>query len=709
MSLSAEELIEKSRDQWKRGRYDESLISALAAVDLDRNSSTAWWQVAICRDELKDWKNAAAAYGKVVELNPDADNAWAWLAATQEKLGDTDAAEESYGRSLSLNQINVTALRGMAAIYQGRDDISEHDEERSVLQRLEASSGKLTALQNSRLGSLHYRLRHYHDAIKYWTLAKQQNNEIWNIHNIGLAYSVGEISQDADAIDMWRLALKSTPDYQPSLDMIAKILPRLSDLRKNVKSTRVNLLKDDERFDFYINPFELLGVESDVDGEALDAKQIQKFKKRLLQEIELEDGCISWLDSFSIDKSRAIKVCDELNDSDLKFYHSMVFGTKDLLAFLTRGNIEHFLVGDESPLDTLELMELVPELREWIGVYFAPQFDRVLSRALDSQNLHIIECLLDGRRWVVPGQEHLCFENSRRVIDRMIQPLRDLAADTEKTKPSYEKIDKLVEKTLLRQKLNLLPLFFEKQQSDAIGILRGIAVDCVNVHDDTALSEQIINLCQNFRFKSVDLQARISQDAQTIKDIKASERKKEVFLTSGENTWRITKEGAELNGREIKVEDVTAVRWGSTIVSGNYNKEYQFVFSVSGRDGQPITFSWTASKEIEKQQKHFSNLIDAAFQYLLPSLLKRMEERLGQGEVIQIGPCRLTSAGVEISVKGWFSSTSCVVPWARCAVSVANGEMTVSEEGSPKNKVTFSFQATENAPTLLLLASKKKG
>ena len=35
MPISAEELIDKSIDQRARGRYDEALVSALAAVELD--------------------------------------------------------------------------------------------------------------------------------------------------------------------------------------------------------------------------------------------------------------------------------------------------------------------------------------------------------------------------------------------------------------------------------------------------------------------------------------------------------------------------------------------------------------------------------------------------------------------------------------------------------------------------------------------------
>ena len=66
-----------------------------------------------------------------------------------------------------------------------------------------------------------------------------------------------------------------------------------------------------------------------------------------LQEIDLEDGAISWLPGVSIDKSRAIGVCEELNDQDKRAFHWHVFQNKPLMAFLCQGSHEHFLVDEE--------------------------------------------------------------------------------------------------------------------------------------------------------------------------------------------------------------------------------------------------------------------------------------------------------------------------------------------------------------------------
>ena len=149
----------------------------------------------------------------------------------------------------------------MSYIYRNRDDDSESDEELSALERLENSSVELTHLENARIGVLHYKRRQYHEAIKYWTIANNQVPDVSSIHNIGLAYNNPAISQDSDAIDMWRLALVSEPSYKPSIDMISNVLPRMLELSKCVSSANDCALKQEELFDIYINPYQLLNID----------------------------------------------------------------------------------------------------------------------------------------------------------------------------------------------------------------------------------------------------------------------------------------------------------------------------------------------------------------------------------------------------------------------------------------------------------------
>ena len=61
MSLTIDELIEKSKDQRKRKRYNEAVISAIAAIDLEPDNGEAWRELGLSRFELIDYEKAVVA------------------------------------------------------------------------------------------------------------------------------------------------------------------------------------------------------------------------------------------------------------------------------------------------------------------------------------------------------------------------------------------------------------------------------------------------------------------------------------------------------------------------------------------------------------------------------------------------------------------------------------------------------------------------
>jgi tetratricopeptide (TPR) repeat protein len=711
MPLSTDELIEKCIDQRNRGRYEEALVSALAAAESDSENSETWWQLGLSRNALNDWKNAVAAFKKVTELNPSADNAWAYLGSAWDELGEADQAEAAYLEALDWNDTNQAALIGMAAIYAGRNDSSENEAELAILEKLETVQKELGSIEQARLANLHYNHQRYHDAIKYWKLANSKNPDCAWIYNIGLAYNNPAISQDADAVDMWRLAVDSHPDHKRSKEMIDKVLPRMIELAQSVRNGKSDLVHRDEFYDIYINPFEIMDFEDVFDLDDIDTKTIQKHKKLLIQELDLEDGIVHWLGGAHIDKSRALKICDELNDQVLKKYHFLIFTDKNLLSFLTKGDVEHFLVGQDSSLRLLKALDSDKNFREWISGYFIAQYDRVLSRALDGSNLPLIECLLDGRRWVSQAQEYDCFESSRRIIDRLLQPLRDMTAASVMEKPKMVNVCNVVVNSLLQPKLNMLPLFFESFQNEAVSMVRDIAINFVNHHNDTLNSQIVLIYCNQFKFKSQDLVQRLDTDQSQLKKLVEEESKSEVFLTVGDKTLQVTKSGVGSNGRAIGVDEVEGIRWGVTVTSNSYNQEYSFSAFVSANNVQPIIFQWSASSrssDIAKQRSLFNSLVVALFTYIMPSLVQRNDARLREGKSLNIGPCKVTNDGVIIKLTRWFSTIEEMIPWDRCSVSIENGRMNVKDDGSHRKNISFDFNNTINAPLLIGLANKRK-
>ncbi len=115
-----------------------------------------------------------------------------------------------------------------------------------------------------------------------------------------------------------------------------------------------------------------------LEVEQLQNKAIQRGKKLLLQEIDLQ-GRVIWLDNFALDKSRAQALDDELLDPTKARYHLWIFHNKRLLRFLTHGEIEHFLQSDDCSRSTLRLLDKDHGFRAFLSRPFACQFNFVLT------------------------------------------------------------------------------------------------------------------------------------------------------------------------------------------------------------------------------------------------------------------------------------------------------------------------------------------
>lgn len=708
--LTADELIEKSKDQRKRKRHEEALVSALAAADAESDNADAWWEVSLCRLAIGDERNAIPALKKTVELSPDADRAWSRLGLSLLNTGKEDEARKAFLEALSWDPKNIDALEAMSSIYAREDEQDQDDEEISVLERIEELS-YLSSAQLNRFGILHYRKKRFHEAVRYWREDAYGAKDPASLFNLGLAYSQPQMSQDADAVDMWRLALKRFPGYEPSMKSLSGVLPKMIKLAADARLQGKTLLPREQWHEHYMNPFELLNPQDDLELEDFDPKTLQRLKKTLLHEIDLEDGLVSWMPGVTVDRSRGIGLCEELNDESKRAFHWHVYSNKPLLEFLTKGGHEHFLVGEhDSPLGTIELLEDEENgFREWLGDLFAPQFDRVLCKVIDAENLVLLECLLDGRRWVPASHADRCFENARRAIDRLIQPLRDANDSADDEKPSIEKLEELLNRGSVIGVLNLLPTYFEDFQNEAVQQLRGIAISSFNAHDDIELSRRVIDLAKRFRFRSEHVNRQIEEDVEQIENLIRQERQHEAKLARGSEKWEITKEGARLGDHFISAAEVSAVRWGSIVTRGQTGTTYDFLMSIGAPDGRRVTYAWKTTQEAERHQKHFQDLINAALNYLYPSLIERINDRLAKGSPVHIGPCKVTNDGVQFDIKGWFFTNTHTVPWRRVSITIENGDMIVRDSHSPRTKISFALRDTDNAPALRFLATIKNG
>lgn len=692
----------------KQGRIAEA-VAAWEEITLEEpKDGNAWWSLGCAYRNAKMPSKSVMAHRESVKLFPRGPVNWAYLAWAYLDNDQIDEAEKAAIHGLKLNSTEVTCLRALSDVSEKTKNWSRRVTVLTAIDEL----GEATGHDLNCLGIAHLNLKSYGQAIRSFLRSASHTPSIYPYFNAGLAYNNPEVSQDVDAIDAWRRALAIDPTYERAKERIAAIGPRLSKLATQATAYGKTPLKKSEWFQFYVNPFELLNVGIDQQIEDFDTRTLQRMRKALLQELNLEDGKVSWLENTIVDQSRAISLCDELNDDEKRNFHWHVFKNKNLLNFITRGEITHFLYdSNQSPLDTLHLLdEEYYGFREWLSNPFARQYNLVLGKALEEREITtaIIECLFDGRRWVLPEDDDICFEKAQNMIRKAIEPLQLLAEQTKESKPDLAIIEHTLSNKNLLNTLNLLPVHFRSSQSDAVKLLRSISIDLHNLHSDTDAAMEALQLSKKFSFKSADLNHQLQDDFEKLEELIKEQRKHEAKLTSGSIAWEITKEGARQGERFIAAAQVTSMRWGILVTGTQYAEVHEYILAFKDDGGREALFTWKAHENHDKQQAHFNKLVQAAINYIMPTIVSKVITKIERGEELQIGTCRVVKTGVIFETQGWIFSKTNIVPWARVGTELERGQLVVFDHDAPKTKTIMPLIKTENAMVLSFLSETRR-
>jgi tetratricopeptide (TPR) repeat protein len=529
VASSAADLVKKAVEMRESGRIDEAIIAARRATTVDPEDANTWWQLGQAVAEKDGAAAAITHFKKTVELANSFAYGWHRLGAAYKKTGMLDEAIASWETAIENDEDLIDTLNTLANAYRQRELRDDEEKLFGILKLLE-SKGKINDTDLNTLGIGYHKKKDYHKAIRCYRKFATTDVSAVGYFNLGLALNSSEISQDADAVDSWLRALGQDPGYDNAQKRLDATMPQLLMLRHRILDKGTELLGPDQKYLNYINPFELLNLTDVVDVFSLEIKTIQKAKKSLLQEIELEDGLVDWVPGLRIDKSQAIKISDGLTDENDRYWHHVIYENKSLLDFMSRGSIQHFLVDEElSPIETLKKIDEWPgEFEALVGESFAAQFDLLLTKAVEKRDVDLIEALLDGRRWVSFEQEDRCFSGAIRKIDEMLKPLRDAAEQSEKIKPSVEAVRTTLANGNLGKIIGMLPTSFLTIQQEAAGLIRSISIDANNHHDDPALAKQIMALGKPLAGRSSSFMLTIEEDTRILDErIEAAEIVKE--------------------------------------------------------------------------------------------------------------------------------------------------------------------------------------
>lgn len=675
-----------------------------SAAETMPRDEVVWQELVLAASGMGQREQACEFCKQAIKHHPRSGWLWRQLGGQLIALGRLDEAAKALNNSRTLEPDAPWLWRYFAQLHQKRKDYQAAIEAWESLFELDEPDGN----DLNSLGIAYHNHGNFAKAVECYRLSAITAPDPAPFFNMGLVFNHPEVSQDADAADAYRRALKINPDHERGRTNLETTKQKLVPLAARARQAAVGLIQKHEHFQFYLSPFEAFQIDSLDDVDALDVRTIQRAKKLLLQEIELNDGKIGWLDDHLLDKSRALILEDELLDETKRRFHWAVFENEPLLRFLTRGEIEHFLYSDDYfPQQTLELLDEEPEFRDFLSKPFAKQYSLLLTRAIERRALPVVEVLFDGRRWVTPEDEDTCFAGAYKRVGDLVERLRNKVSEGEERKVTVGEMEKFLSQHSIPELFNLLPTAFRAAQSDAVAQIRSLAVACYNEHGDADLSRGILNLCKRFQFKSVELNRRLDEDFKTIEQKIAEERKAEVRLQFGaERPFEITKEGIRDGKKFIPASAVRDLRWGITVTGYTGAERFEYLVFARADNGDSVTASWTTDKAGEdRQTEFFSQMVNACINYLALSAIEKIQQRLNAGNSVAIGSCVISRQGVAFQTQGIIFKKHRFLPWRDVATEIRNGQVVVFSKSQQGISTAVPMRETDNAVLLPIIRS----
>ena len=591
--MTLQELKETGQRLFKARQYAEAVPLLKSAAEALQKDETLWQELVLAASWTGQHEQAVEFAKQAIRQHPRSDWLWRQLGNELTVCDRLEEADKALSNARSLNPDTEWLWRYYAALHKKRKNVEKEIEAWENLRTFGAANSN----DLNSLGIAYHDHKNFAKALEFYRLSAATEPSVAPLFNMGLVFNDPEVSQDADAADAYRRALDLTPDYEKAKERLDVTIRKLEPLAERARTAAAGLVQSGELFQFYVSPFEVLQLEQVETLEELDVKTIQRAKKRLLQEIDLNDGKVSWLGDYPLEKSRALAMEDELHDETKRVYHWAVFCNKRLLRFLTRGDIGHFLYSDDYfPRESLELLDKQSGFRAFLSKPFARQYNAMLTRAIERRLLPVVEVLFDGRRWVESEDDDVCFEGAYKRVADLVEAMRSKANDGEKRKLSLREVEDFLQQNSLPELFNLFPTAFASAQRDFMNEIRSLAISCFNEHGDADLSKGVLNLCKGFTTRSVELAKRLEADFKAIEQLIAEEKKqlaedrKHSFSgwISQNEALQIEKASITYRGVSMSASDVESIRWG--IFVKNVNGMQSQTFSLVVRSAR-TTFS----------------------------------------------------------------------------------------------------------------------
>jgi tetratricopeptide (TPR) repeat protein len=686
-----EDILAASEDDdfyFKRGfvffelnRLDEAQDAYEQCVALNEHHSAAWTNLALCHRHRENWEEAKDAYQTAAELTPKATKPWEGLALCAEKLGD--------------KSLRIEAAETLASL------LPESSYWRNEVGRAHLNSGESSGVWR---------------ALAAFLESSRLDNDPCHPSNAALVYR--KLNKWLDAADAYREALHRKPGYTPSEKGLEEIKQRLEKLSAKVRDFAANLPPCKQPYERYLNPFEILAVNGRL-TEMPDGVALRKLKQRVIQQIQLNDGRVDWLEGVEIGESRVRQVLDDLDDAtgQKSHWHWVIYECPELNRFLSHGDPLYFAFFSTpfgpSPLARPPYWQMrdktcgEEDFFAFVHSAFLANFEALLAQALDLSDGELIQALSSGRLPAVDAFDY--FRRANKWMEAKASEIKgymDGLATPEGIDWWKQTPDSMAWFSV--PLANALPDECKPGRTELGRALRSLGIKLHNEHELTDQALMVTSVASQLLVDE-GLADQLKKDKTELERILKERKQAEAEAARWNIVVKIRSDEVEINKAFIRYNDTRLATESVTGIRFGVFKQYtngipthtSYAIEACSADRSISIECKRMFRSEAPAQEDFTAILNAISHQTFPTLIIRLAEKIASGQSTQqIGPLLLTKYGAQCETGSLWWKKQHVVPYSSLSFSDYGGHVHVTASQPEVIKFSLDRRAVWNAVIL---------
>lgn len=170
---------------------------------------------------------------------------------------------------------------------------------------------------------------------------------------------------------------------------------------------------------------------------------------------------------------------------------------------------------------------------------------------------------------------------------------------------------------------------------------------------------------------------------------------------------KINKDFIEVNGKKIACADVTAIRYGVSLIGNAKNPEHkEYNIDVAGKNNESISIQFKSNKveDLLEEDHTYYYIMSGVWQYVKKHLVSSFIETLNNKTGFEISNTKITHEGFMMTYTSgflfWKKTKTDLVPWSDIKYYLNKGILYVESLSNKNKKATFSLHYDWNAVVL---------